>query len=391
MAEGNRPGIEIFDGGPPFRLEKSLGLIKPDERRSFRRAVLAVALVWLPLLILSAIESLAYRENRVASLLGDLSVGFRYLIVVPLLILAEDFTIVRMGHIGRHFVDAGLIKASDRPRFDAIIAQSRRLLISAQVELLVVILAYLGIIIVIQTFPEQGIPPWHKAYGVRMGYSWAGWWHALVSAPVGLVLLLGWLWRIFVWGLFLFRVSRLDLDLVAAHPDLVGGLQFVGMSLRAFLLVGFAISASAAGGVAQRVLYMGTSFFSFIYVIVAVVVLNLLLFVGPVLVFGGKLVEARRRGIIEYGGLAAAVGRELEKKWLDYRKSVDAGALDVGHFSATTDLYQVVSNVYQMKPFPIDTQDLIALIVVTLLPFLPALLFEIPLDEILADLVKVMF
>jgi hypothetical protein len=390
MAEGDRPGIEIFDGGPPLRLEKSLGLIKPDERRSVRRAVLAAALVWLPLLILSAIESLAYKENRVASLLGDLSVGFRYLIVVPLFILAEEFTIVRMGQIGRHFVDAGLIKDADRLRFDAIIARSRRLLISAQVEVLVVIFVYLGMIIVIQIFPEQDIPPWHKAYGVRMGYSWAGWWHVLVSAPVALVLLLGWLWRIFVWGLFLFRVSRLDLDLVAAHPDLVGGLQFVGLSLRAFLLVGFAISASAAGGVAQRVL-VGTSFFSFIYVIVAVVVLNLLLFVGPVLVFGGKLVEARRRGIIEYGGLAGAVGRELERKWLDYRKSVDAGALDVGHFSATTDLYQVASNVYQMKPFPIDTQDLIALIVVTLLPFLPALLFEIPLDEILADLVKVMF
>ena len=44
-----------------------------------------------------------------------------------------------------------------------------------------------------------------------------------------------------------------------------------------------------------------------------------------------------------------------------------------------------------MKTFPIDTQDLIALISVTLLPFLPALLFEIPLDEILSDLVKVMF
>src|SRR5262249_56355528 len=102
MAEGNRPGIEIFDGGPPLRLERSLGLIKPDERRSFRRAVLAAALVWLPLLILSAIESLAYKENRVASLIGDLSVGIRYLIVVPLLILAEDFQIVRMGQIVRH-------------------------------------------------------------------------------------------------------------------------------------------------------------------------------------------------------------------------------------------------------------------------------------------------
>ena len=85
------------------------------------------------------------------------------------------------------------------------------------------------------------------------------------------------------------------------------------------------------------------------------------------------------------------MGRQLEKRWLDYHTKVDEGALDVPHFSATTDLYQVVSNVYQMKTFPIHTQDLIALIVATLLPFLPALLFEIPLDEILSDLMKVMF
>ena len=181
------------------------------------------------------------------------------------------------------------------------------------------------------------------------------------------------------------------MQLVATHPDLVGGLQFVGLSLRAFLLLSFTISTIAAGGVANRVLYMGTSFFTFTYVIVAVVILSLVLFVGPVLVFGGKLVEARRRGILDYGGLAGAVGRQLEKKWLDDRKNVDEGALDVPHFSATTDLYQIVSNVYQMKPFPIDIQDLIALIVVTLLPFLPALLFEIPLNEILADLIEVMF
>jgi hypothetical protein len=45
MAEGKRPDIEIFDGGPPIRLEKSLGLIKPDERRSFQRAVVIVLVV----------------------------------------------------------------------------------------------------------------------------------------------------------------------------------------------------------------------------------------------------------------------------------------------------------------------------------------------------------
>jgi hypothetical protein len=391
MAQPNRGDIEIFDGGPPLRLEKSLGLIKPNERRSVQRAVLVVLIVWAPLFIISAIESLALGENRLGSLIGDLTVVSRYLIVAPLFILAEEFTIFRIGQIARHFADAGIVTARDRPRFDAIIADSRRLLNSASVELVVVILAYLAIIVLTYTFPTEDIPFWHKASGDGAGYSWAGWWHALVSVPIALVLLLGWLWRILIWGLFLFRVSRLDLQLVPAHPDLAGGLQFVGLSLRAFLLLSFAISTSAAGGVAQRVLYTGTSFFSFIYVIVAVVILSLVLFVGPLLVFGGTLVEARRRGILHYGGLAEAVGRQLERKWLDDRKNVDEGALDVQHFSATTDLYQVVSNVYQMKPFPIATQDLIALIVVTLLPFLPALLFEIPLNEILSDLIKMMF
>jgi hypothetical protein len=391
MAETNRADPEIFDGGPPFRLEKSLGLIKPNERRSVQRSMLAVLIVWAPLFVLSAIESLMLKENKLGSLIGDLTVLSRYLIVVPLFILAEDSTIFRLGQIAHNFIDAGIITAADRPRFDGIVAQARRLLNSASVEVGVVVLAYLAMIILMQVFPDQDIPLWHKAGGGATGYSWAGWWHVLVSAPVALVLLLGWLWRIFLWGLFLFRVSRLDLHLVATHPDLVGGLQFVGLSLRAFLLLSFTISTSAAGGVAHRVLYTGTSFFTFKYVIVAVVILSVVLFVGPVLVFGDKLVEARRRGILDYGGLAGAVGHQLEKRWLDYRSNVDEGALDVPHFSATTDLYQVVSNVYQMKAFPIDTQDLIALIVVTLLPFLPALLFEIPVDEIFSDLVKVMF
>jgi len=391
MAQPNIADNEIFDGGPPLRLEKSLGLVKPNERRTVRRAVLTVLIAWAPLFIISAVESLALGENKLGSLIGDLTAVSRYLIVAPLFILAEEGTIFRLGQIARHFVDAGIITALDRPRFEGIVAQARRLLDSVTVEVLVVALAYLAMIILMRVFPDQDIPLWHKAGDSGRGYSWAGWWHALVSAPIFLVLLLGWLWRILIWGLFLFRVSRLDLQLVPAHPDLVGGLQFVGLSLRAFLVLSFAISTSVAGGVAYRVLSLGSSFFSFIYVIAAVVILNLLLFAAPLLVFGGKLVEARRRGIIDYGGLAGAVGNQLEKKWLDYRQSVNEGTLDVQHFSATTDLYQVVSNVYQMKPFPIATQDLIALIVVTLLPFLPALLFEIPLEEIFSDLVKLMF
>ena len=63
MAQPHLPGTEIFDGGPPFRLEKSLGLIKPNQRRSVQRAILAVLIVWAPLFVLSAIESLVLERK----------------------------------------------------------------------------------------------------------------------------------------------------------------------------------------------------------------------------------------------------------------------------------------------------------------------------------------
>jgi hypothetical protein len=388
MAESSGVDTGLFHGGPPLRAEKSLGLVEPGRQRGFQRAALVVLVVWAPLFVLAGIQSLVLGENKLSSLLVDFTVHFRFLIAAPLFVFAESFVLPRLGQIVRHFIDAGLVVGADRPRFDAIAEQIRRLLNSILVETVVVVLAYLAAVILLRTFPMEDIPEWHKV-GTD-GFSWAGWWNVWVSIPISIVLFLGWIWRLFLWGLFLCRVARLDLRLVAAHPDLAGGLQFVGASVRNFVPLGFALSAVVAGGVTERVARMGASLFGFKFVIGALVVVLFLLFVGPVLVFTGKLIEARRKGILEYGGLAGAVGRQLEQQWVRPLKGVDEKALDVQHFSATTDLYQLVSNVYQMKAVPLDLQDLIAMIVMILLPFLPALLIEMPLDEILADLVKVL-
>lgn len=66
------------------------------------------------------------------------------------------------------------------------------------------------------------------------------------------------------------------------------------------------------------------------------------------------------------------------------------GALEVQHFSATTDLYQVVANVYEIESVLVDLKDLIGVVIAALLPFLPVLLFEMPLEMILPDLVKLL-
>jgi hypothetical protein len=381
---------ELFDGGPPRRLETALGLVKPDKPKTIGRAALVSAIAWVPLVLLAAMQSFALGQDKLSDLLFDFAVHARYLVAAPLFIAAEAFTLSTLGKTARHFVSADLIRVSDRPRFESIAAGTRRLLNSTVVEIVVLLLAYFGVIVLIRMISPETIPSWHKLTKEHLSFSWAGWWHTVVSIPLFLILLFGWLWRLFLWGVFLWRVSRLDLHLVPAHPDLSGGLQFVGASLRAFPLLSFALGAVVAGGVANRVVHQGMHLIDFKYIIATLLVAILIVFVAPLTFFTREILQTRRRGIFEYGALAGAVGRQMERKWIERNGSADETALDVQHFSATTDLYQLVANVYQVKSVPLDLQDLIAVVIAVLLPFVPVLLFEIPLDIILPDLMKLL-
>lgn len=378
----------FFEGGPPRQLQRALGVAAPHKSQVVHAALLAAMVVWLPLPVLSAIQGLVLGENKMAAVMVDFTSYARYLIATPLFILIERFTLKRLGETASHFVKAGLVPDSERIRFDAIAAQTRRLLDSVWAEALIIVAAYAVVVILFLLFPASEIPAWHRL--TDGSFTWAGWWHIGVSVPVSVMLLFAWLWRIFLWWLFLSRVSALELRLIGAHPDRAAGLQFIGASLRTFLPLAFVLSTIVVGAVAERVVHGGTPLLAFKFVIIVLIAVLLFLFVGPVLLFTGKLTEARRRGILEYGALVAAVGHELERKWLVSVERVNETALDVPHFSATTDLYQVASNVYDMKILPLDLRDVIAFAVAVLLPFLPVLIYVMPLNVILPELMKLL-
>jgi hypothetical protein len=379
---------ELLDGGPPRRLQRSLGLIKPDDPRIARRAELAVLVGWAPLVVLAIVESLILRNHVAASFFSDFAVHARSLIAAPLLILAERDCIPRLGRVARHFVDAGLIRERDLERFDAAIVSTQRLLDSKLSELTVVVLAYGVALTLLLNVPPDQFPAWQRSESGSNSFSLARWWHLLVSMPLLFLLLLGWLWRVILWGRFLWLTSRLDLRLIPGHPDLAGGLMFVSYSLRGFWLLSFALGAIAAGPVANRAVHNGVPLSSFADIGIGLVALVLILFVGPILVFMRRLIEARRRGSFEYGALAGEVGRQFERKWLNRAAGVDDGALDVPDFSSTTDLFQIVANAYEIKGIPLRLVFLVPLVVAALLPFVPVLLMVMPLKEIIKDLAK---
>lgn len=325
------------------------------------------------------------------SLLLDFAVYARSLIAAPLFIVAELICIPQLGSIVRQFLDGGLVSESDRHRFDAAVVSTRRLRDSKVAEVVTIVLTYALIVVLIHYVPPGEFPTWHKSGGSEHPVlSFAGWWHALVSIPLLDVLFFGWLWRLFLWGRLLLLLSRLDLQLIPAHPDHAAGLKFVSHSLRAFSLLGCALGAIVAGFVANHVMHAGIQLTAYVHLIGGSVVCVLILFSGLLLTFSGKLLRARRRGIFAYGALATAEGQQFERKWLDRAEGIDESALEVPDFSATTDLYQVVSNVYDMKSLPLDLKDLIPLIIATLVPFVPVALMTVPLDVLLRQLANLL-
>jgi hypothetical protein len=211
----------------------------------------------------------------------------------------------------------------------------------------------------------------------------------LVSVPLLLVLVLGWLFRVALWTRFLWLVARLHLRLVPAHPDLSAGLRFVGHSLRAFAVVGFAFGAIVAGALANRIAHNDAPPIICKDAAAGLVMFVVVLFGAPLLAFSRSLLVAWREGVFRYGALADRLGREFEGKWLDSTETPPT--LAAPDFSAAIDLYNVVSNVYQMKIIPVDYGSLVSLVVATLAPIGPVLLLSIPLEVILAALAKFAF
>ena len=190
----------------------------------------------------------------------------------------------------------------------------------------------------------------------------------------------------FLWTRLLWLISHLNLHLLASHPDHAAGIMFTGYSMRAWALPAMMPAVIVAGTVANRIVHDGESPLTYKYLVLGLSVCTVLVFMAPLLVFTRNLLGAWRSGIKRYGGLAERVGHVLENKWLENKQEFPEDPMETGAFSATTDLYQVVSNVYAMKFVPVDLQSVIFLAVFTLLPFVPVLLISEPLDVMLKKL-----
>jgi hypothetical protein len=383
---------ELFEVETLLRWERSLGLNKPRWPRAVQRTLIAILIGWVPLAILAAVQLLILSDETARSFFSDIAVHVRFLVAVPALIFADAECIPRLVRIVNHFAETGLVAEPDKARFLSAVFSTHQFFNSTVSHVIRLVLVYLVVVTLALSFSADVTLSWHR-HGSMSAFqlSPAGWWHALVSLPLLLLVFFGWLWRLALWTRFLFLVSRLDLQLIPGHPDAAGGLKFVSSSLRGFRLISFACGAIVAGSVADQAL-QGKPPLAFKNLVIGLMVFLVILFAGPMVIFLTKLRQAKARGILEYGALARSMGAQFEAKWLRQKESIDRGSLDAQDFSATTDLYTIADNVYAMRDVPFTLKDLIGPIGVSaLLPFIPLALLVMPLEVILRGVVKLLF
>lgn len=213
----------------------------------------------------------------------DVDVHVRFLLAMPLLILAELVVHRRMRSVVGLFLERNLIPESAKTSFDAAIVSAMRLRNSVLAEVLLIILVYgVGVLIVWRHYTALDAATWYataSADGSRL--SFAGMWYGYVSLPIFQFLLVRWYFRLFVWMRFLWQVSRIELRLVPLHPDRLGGLGFLSNTVYAFALLATAHGALLAGQIANRIFFLGASLPQFKAEIAVMLIFMLCLVLGP--------------------------------------------------------------------------------------------------------------
>jgi hypothetical protein len=381
--------FSLVMGGPTFQLFRK-AYLSGDHLELLRRRLLTItAIAWLPMLVLDLVVHQPGIPVRL-TFLHDVEVQARFLVALPVLIVAELIVHSRLRLVVQRFVERGIVRREDLPRFEAAIESAVRLRNSIPVELSLFIAVYtFGMWLWNDRFGLES-STWYANPGGRWHLTPAGWWYVFVSIPIVQFVLLRWYLRFFIWYRFLWRVSKLNLHLVPIHPDRNAGLAFLGKSAYAFGPILFAQGAMLAGLVASRVLYRGESLLSFKLLVGGFVVFFVLAILGPLLMFTPRMAAAKRKGLADYAEVAQGYVDKFEEKWiLNAPPSEEVlGSADIQSLADLNNSYDIVRG---MRAVPFGLDDISRLAVATAAPLAPLLLTVFSLDELIVQLVKVVF
>lgn len=386
------PNFSLVLGGPLFQLYRRMHLSGNSLELLHRRIGAITLFVWLPILFLSVLERGAVGGALRIPFLHDIEASVRFLVALPVLIIAEVVVHNRVSPLVRRFVEGRIVATEDMPAFEAAVNAAVRTRNSIATEIALLVLVYTFGLWMWRSQVALAEPTWYATpEGKGLHLTLAGYWYVFVSIPIFQFILLRWYMRLVIWFRFLWKISRLNLNLSAAHPDRAGGIGFLGKSSYAFGPILLAEGTLLAGLIASRVLYEGKALLSFKTEAAGFVGFFVLVVLGPLVMFTPVLERTRRKATAEYGVLANRYLFQLEEKGIPGRVLRANELLSAEDMRAVASIGTMYSAVRQMRLVPFGTEDITRLAATTAAPLLPLTLTVFSVGEVAKFLIKTVF
>ena len=373
--------ISLVRGGLLYRFLLRIGVMDDSHWNIGRRVAFVLAILWVPVVVIRLIN----HPDRLMQLVLDYRLEARAIAAI-LLILAEPVMDSRFGMLIEHVREARLLVGPDLEKMHHILARLQRLRDSFIPELLFLGAVAIRAVTSYRFIAEQtfGDLSYQNAAGVHL--TTAGWYALLIDAPLIQFLALVVLWRWLLWMIFAFRLSRLHLRLVPSHPDETGGLGFLSISIQAFAPFSAALTTIIGASFRNDILHNGKHLVNFKGPVAALVVLLFGTAVLPLIFFVPKLLPLRRKGILQYSIVGHMQSFAFHDKWVHHGEEHEDEAMVAPEMSTLCDYNSAYKNVEDMYPIPVDKEALTGLAVSVLIPALPVILAEIPIQTLLQDL-----
>jgi hypothetical protein len=373
-----RLNFTLRGGGPVWRGLARMRIVKP--RHPFRGVVLLfVALGLLPVVVLG-LHTWA-TTGAMPSLLGDLSLYARFVLAVPILLVAESVLDERCVRALNRFVSGKFYEADECvDRVQDIAHRAEALRESTAIEVLLLLISFGGAQVALF---GQGILDGRGSAGPAELY------YSVVALPMYQLLVWRWLFRWLVWCGVLWRLARLPLRPLAAHPDRAGGLTLVSEPTVAYALFVCAASVVLSARWATHILSGQADLASYKTMFTLFVLLAMAIGFGPMLLFVPHLYRARFDGIRDYGDLAIDHSRRFYRRWI-VGADGEMSPLGAPDMSSWIDLGSAYGELMRMRLVPFGPRFLIVVFAAAAAPMLPLIATQIPLTVLLGRLGKAM-
>lgn len=377
------PDFCLVRGDPWYRLQGAVHLIPANGKDgTFRRIIFFVLLTWLPPVLWALATGRAFASDSGEPLLRHFGLHARFLIALPVLILGERLARSTMKQLLPRFAAMGLLPEEKMPAFRSVIHDTIRLRNSTLPWI-----AIGGAILLWFFIPEAGRGVEELNWALDHGHpGFGGWWYLCISRPVFQIFLFGWLWRIVLLTILLWRIVRLGLEPIASHPDRLAGLGFVEGFSRLFAPLSFASSCILASHWAHEMAYHGVHVAFFKMQAAIFIGVILLLCLAPLLAFVPLLRKTKRKALHDYGMLVARHGRLVHQRWIEGKTLPDRTLLEAPELGPSCDINFLYDSIRAMRVSPFSKSSVITVAIPAAIPILLVFSMEIPLADLLKRL-----